>query len=132
MMLYYGVTPGTALWTLPVFVFLGAATALAVGFWLSALNVRYRDVRHTIPFITQFWLFISPVAYPSSMVPEPWRFIYSLNPIVGVIEGFRWALLGKASPADPMFAISALIVAGVFIGGLFYFQRVEQTLADVI
>jgi len=132
MMLYYGITPSGALWALPFFILLAVTTALAVGFWLSALNVQYRDVRYTIPFITQFWLFISPVAYPSSIVPEPWRLLYGLNPMAGVVEGFRWALLGKAEPMGGMLAISVGVAVLLFITGLYYFRRMEKTFADVV
>ncbi len=132
MMFYYGVVPGVALWALPFFVLLAVATALAVGLWLSALNVQYRDVRYTIPFITQLWLFISPVAYPSSIVPEPWRLVYSLNPMVGVVEGFRWALLGRAEPLGAIWGASAGIAVLLFVSGLFYFRRMERAFADVV
>lgn len=132
MMFYYGVVPGVALWALPFFVLLAVTTALAVGLWLSALNVQYRDVRYTIPFITQLWLFISPVAYPSSIVPEPWRLVYSLNPMVGVIEGFRWALLGRAEPLGAIGVASAGIAVLLFVSGLFYFRRMERAFADVV
>ena len=95
MMVYYGIVPTVAVLTLPLFLVLAIATALAVGLWLSALNVEYRDVRYTMPFLVQFWLFITPIAYPSSLVPEKWRRLYGLNPMAGVVEGFRWALLGQ-------------------------------------
>ncbi|KKS69005.1 MAG: ABC-2 type transporter [Candidatus Daviesbacteria bacterium GW2011_GWA2_42_7] len=131
-MLAYGIQPGFSILALSLFVLLAVMAALGVGLWLAALNVVYRDVRYTLPFLTQIWMFATPIIYPVSVVPEAWRSLYSLNPMVGVVEGFRWSLLGKASPADLMFVVSALIVAAVFIGGIFYFQRVEQTLADVI
>ena len=107
-------------------------TALAVGLWSSALNVKYRDVGNIIPFVTQVWMYASPVAYPVSMVPEKWRLLYSLNPMVGVIEGFRWALLGKGNPDFMMMAVSATVVLFLFVGGIIYFKRMEQTFADVI
>ena len=132
MMLFYGVVPTSAVWTLPFFILLAVTTALAVGLWLSSMNVQYRDVRYTIPFITQFWLFISPVAYPTSLIPEPWRLMYSLNPMVGVVEGFRWALLGRSATPGPMLAVSIVAVIGVFVSGLFYFRRIERTIADVV
>ena len=132
MMFYYGIMPSGALWTLPFFVLLAMTTALGVGFWLSALNVQYRDVRYTIPFITQLWLFISPVAYPSSIVPEPWRFLYGFNPMAGVVEGFRWILLGRADSFGTMLAVSVGVAAVLFISGLFYFRRMEKTFADVV
>jgi len=96
MMAYYGIAPTWAALTLPLFLLLALATALAAGLWLSALNVQYRDVRYTLTFLVQFWLFVTPIAYPSSLVPEKWRLLYGLNPMAGVVEGFRWALLGKA------------------------------------
>ena len=131
MMLYYGIVPGWEAMTLPLFTLLALAAALAVGLWLSALNVRYRDVRYTIPFLAQFWLFITPVAYSSTLVPKEWQPIYALNPMVGVIDGFRWALLGKAPPG-PMLLVSVLATALVLIGGLLYFRRMERSLADVV
>lgn len=131
MMIYYGFTPTTAALTLPLFLSLAVATALAVGLWLSALNVQYRDVRYTIPFLTQFWLFATPVAYSSSLVPERWRAWYGLNPMAGVVEGFRWALLGKEPPAS-LLAVSAVVVVLLLIGGLYYFRRMEKTFADLI
>lgn len=132
MMTWYGIAPTWGMLALPLFLLLALLTALAVGLWLSAFNVRYRDVRHTIPFLIQFWMFASPVAYPISLVPEKWRLLYSLNPMAGVIEGFRWALLGKESPDFSVMALSAGVVLAILIGGLVYFARVEQTFADVI
>jgi lipopolysaccharide transport system permease protein len=131
MMVYYGIAPTTAVFTLPFFLLLAVATALAVGLWLSALNVQYRDVRYTIPFLTQFWLFATPIAYPSSLVPEQWRAWYGLNPMAGVVEGFRWALLGK-EPPGPMLAVSIVVVALLLVGGLYYFRRMEKSFADVV
>jgi lipopolysaccharide transport system permease protein len=131
MMLYYGYAPTTAALTLPFFLLLAVATALAVGLWLSALNVQYRDVRYTIPFLTQFWLFATPIAYSSSLVPERWRAWYGLNPMAGVVEGFRWALLGK-EPPGPLLAVSIVVVVLLLIGGLYYFRRMERTFADVV
>jgi len=132
MMLFYGIVPTAAIWTLPFFILLTIATALGLGLWLAALNVEYRDVRFILPFLTQIWFFITPVAYPSSLVPEPWRAIYSLNPMVGVIEGFRWALLGKAQPPSVVLVISVIAVIGLLIGGLYFFRYKEGTFADVI
>jgi lipopolysaccharide transport system permease protein len=131
MMLYYGIVPGSAAMTLPLFTLLSLAAALAVGLWLSALNVKYRDVRYTIPFLTQFWLFITPVAYSTSLVPEKWQAIYALNPMVGVVDGFRWALLGR-TPPGPMGFVSAAATALLLIGGLMYFRRMEKSFADII
>jgi len=132
MIFYYGIVPTAAALTLPLFLLLAIATALAVGLWLSALNVQYRDVRYTIPFLTQFWLFATPIAYSSSLVPEPWRALYGLNPMVGVVEGFRWALLGKAGGTGPVVLVSALVVSVLLVGGLVYFRRMEKTFADVV
>lgn len=132
MMLYYGVVPTLAVLALPLFLLLAIATALSVGLWLAALNVKYRDVRYTIPFLTQFWLFATPVAYPSSLIPEPWRALYGLNPMAGVVEGFRWILLGKAEGPGPLLVVSTLVVMAMLIGGLIYFQQVESTFADLV
>jgi lipopolysaccharide transport system permease protein len=132
MMAWYGVAPGWAALTVPLFVLFTAAAALAVGLWLAALNVQYRDFRYTIPFLTQVWMFASPVAYPSSLVPQAWRPLYGLNPMAGVIEGFRWALLGKADPSWGLLGVSVLAVAALLTGGLFYFRRMERTFADVV
>ena len=132
MMIHYGVMATSVLWTLPLFILLAVATALGVGLWLSALNVQYRDVRYTIPLITQCWLFLSPVAYPSSIVPEPWRLLYGVNPMAGVIEGFRWALLGKADPPGTMLAVSVMVTVLLLISGLFYFRRMEKSFADMV
>ena len=132
MMACYGFRPTWGLIMLPAFLLLGLVTALAVGLWLSALNVRYRDVRHTIPFLIQCWMYASPVAYPVSVVPNEWRALYGLNPMAGVIEGFRWALLGQESPDVRVMAVSVIAVIGLLVGGLIFFQRLEQTFADVI
>jgi lipopolysaccharide transport system permease protein len=117
---------------LPIFLLLTLITALAVGLWLSALNVRYRDVGQAIPFLIQIWMFLSPVAYPASLVPEKWRLLYSLNPMAGVIEGFRWALLGKESPDFKVIAVSTAVVVALLFSGLVYFKRIERTFADVV
>jgi len=132
MMFYYGIYPTAAIVTLPLFILFAIATALAAGLWLSALNVEYRDVRYTIPFLTQFWLFATPVVYPSSLVPEPWRALYGLNPMAGVVEGFRWALLGKSGGTGPLMLVSVLAVVVLLIGGLIYFRRMEKTFADLV
>jgi lipopolysaccharide transport system permease protein len=131
MMLYYGIVPTMALVALPGFIILAVLTALAVGLWLSALNVKYRDVRYTINFVIQFWLFATPIAYPSSLVPERWRALYGLNPMAGVVEGFRWALLGT-KPPGAMLAVSIGVVVLLLVGGLYYFRRMEQQFADVV
>ena len=130
--LFYGMQPGIAILGLPVFVLLAVIAALGVSFWLAALNVVYRDVRYLLPFLTQVWMFATPIIYPASVIPEAWRFLYGMNPMAGVIEGFRSSLLGKASSFDAMLGVSAIISAGVFIGGLFYFRKAEQSFADVI
>jgi lipopolysaccharide transport system permease protein len=132
MMLFYGILPGVAVLTLPLFVLLAVMTALGVGLWLAALNVKYRDVAHAMPFLTQFWLFITPVAYPSSVVPEQWRLLYAANPLVGVVEGFRWALIGTPAPSAGLVVISTAVVLVIFAGGLAYFQRTEDEFADLV
>jgi lipopolysaccharide transport system permease protein len=132
MMVYYG-TPLTAqvVWILPLLL-LALVTALGVGLWLSALNVQYRDVRYVTPFLTQAWLFITPIAYPSSLLSEPWRTLYALNPMAGVVEGFRWALLGAETAPGSMVLVSSLAALAILVGGAFYFRRMERTFADVI
>ena len=129
---YYGIFPGPAICLLPLFLLLTIATALAVGTWLSALNVQYRDVRYTMPFLTQLWLFATPVAYPSSLLSEPWRSLYGLNPMAGVVEGFRWVLLGQPTAPGPLLAVSVLTVSLLLVGGLWYFNKMEQTFADIV
>ena len=132
MMAYYGVRPTWAIVTLPAFLLLAMLTALGVGLWLSALNVKYRDVRYTISFLIQFWLFATPVAYSSSIVPARWRALYGLNPMAGVVEGFRWALLGKSEGPGALLVVSVAVVILILIGGLYYFRRMEAEFADVV
>jgi len=132
MMVWYAVVPGWEVLTLPLFTLLAVAAALSVGLWLSALNVKYRDVRYTVPFLAQLWLFASPVAYSSSLVPPEWRTLYGLNPMVGVVEGFRWALLGLPAPPIGMLSASAAATALLLAGGLFYFRRMERKFADIV
>jgi lipopolysaccharide transport system permease protein len=132
MMIYFNIIPGPEILILPLFIILALAAALAVGLWLSALNVKYRDVRYTIPFLAQFWLFLTPVAYSSSLVPEKWQAVFAINPMVGVVEGFRWALLGSESPPGVMLIVSVAATAILLTGGLFYFRRLEKTFADII
>jgi lipopolysaccharide transport system permease protein len=132
IMFYYDVIPGLALITLPFFVVLAIAAALSVGLWLSALNVKYRDFRYTITFLAQFWLFVTPIAYSSSLVPSKWQTVYAINPMVGVVEGFRWALLGSSAPPGTMLIVSAAATAILLTGGLFYFARMEKTFPDII
>jgi homopolymeric O-antigen transport system permease protein len=132
MMAWYEVSFTWWILTVPLFLMFAQLTALAVGLWLSALNVRYRDVGHTVPFIIQIWMFASPVVYPVSMIPEKWRMLFSINPMVGVIEGFRWALLGKTSPDLAVMAGSAFVVSALLVGGLVFFKSMERTFADVV
>lgn len=132
MMFGYGIMPTwKVLWALPL-ILLVILTAVAVSLWLSALNALYRDVRYAVPFLLQFWMFASPVAYPASLVPEHWRWLYGINPMAGVIEGFRWALAGAGPGLGRMMAVSAVVVLIVLVGGFFYFQRMERTVADVV
>ncbi|HEY8164294.1 MAG TPA: ABC transporter permease [Gemmatimonadaceae bacterium] len=132
MLIYYRVSPSWSLVTLPLFLLLAIATALAVGLWFSALNVKYRDVRYTIAFLVQLWLFATPIAYPSSIVPERWRPLYGLNPMAGVVEGFRWALLGQKAPPLALILVSSAVVALILFGGLYYFRQMEQQFADIV
>ncbi|MGO9662534.1 MAG: ABC transporter permease [Polyangia bacterium] len=132
MMAFYGIAPTWKVVFLPLLLLLALATSLAVGLWLSALNVKYRDVRYTLPFLTQLWLFSTPIAYSSSLVPERWRALYGLNPMAGVVEGFRWALLGREAPLGRAFFVSIGVVAVVMLTGLAYFRRMERTFADVV
>src|SRR3984893_2151627 len=128
--LSFGIHPPVAVVLLPVFMVLAVLTALGVGLWTSALNALYRDVASIVPFVVQFWMLASPVAYPSSLVPARWRWLYGLNPMAGVIDGFRWALTGHGSAPGPQMAVSAAVVLLVLVGGLLFFQRVEGTVAD--
>jgi lipopolysaccharide transport system permease protein len=132
LMLYYGVRPSGAVILLPVLVLFTLITALAVGVWLAALNVQFRDVRYTIPFLTQFWLFATPVAYSSSLIPQKWRALYGMNPMAGVVEGFRWAFLGKSGGIATTASISVAVVLILLVTGLGYFRRMEKTFADVV
>jgi len=132
MMVAYGIVPTLAVVTLPLLVVLALATALAAGLWLSALNVEYRDFRYAIPFLAQFWFYATPIVYPASLLDMKWRIVYALNPMVGVVEGFRWALLGKQSQVGPLILVSSLVVLVMLIGGVLYFRRMEDTFADVI
>jgi lipopolysaccharide transport system permease protein len=132
MMLYYGMTPGAKTPWLAAFMLLGLGASLGVGLWLSALNVRYRDVRYVVPFLVQFWMFATPIAYPSTLLPEPWRTLYGLNPMAGVVEGFRWALLGAKTRPGPMMMLSVLATLLILVTGAFYFRRTEKTFADLV
>jgi lipopolysaccharide transport system permease protein len=128
---WFGIIPGGAVILLPAFLLLALSAALGVGLWLAALNVLYRDIRHTLPFLVQLWLFATPVAYPSTLVPEPWRTFYGLNPMAGVVEGFRWALLGGPAPG-PILSVSAVAALLIMISGAFFFRRMERTYADTV
>ena len=131
MMVFYRVAPTSNIVFLPLFFVLACVTALGVSMWMSALNVEYRDVRYIIPFLIQFWLFATPVAYPSSLLAEKWKLVYGLNPMAGVVEGFRWALLGTAPPG-PMLFVSTLVSVILLVTGTFYFRRMEKTFADLV
>lgn len=132
MMYHYGIAPSRSIFLFPIFLLLAIATALAAGLWLSALNVQFRDVKHTIPFLTQFWLFATPVVYPASLVPPKWRMWYGLNPMAGVVDGFRWSILGKAGHPGPMIWVSAGAVVVMLIGGYLYFRKMETSFADIV
>jgi len=132
MMFYYGVRPGWQIVWLPLLLLLALVTARGVGLWLSALNVKLRDVKYVVPFVTQFWMFLTPIAYPSSLLPEVWRPVYALNPMVGVVEGFRWALLGTDTAPGPMLGVSATVALLLLASGAFVFRRMEKSFADVV
>lgn len=133
VMLWYGFVPDWRIFTLPIFIIIAVAAAMGAGLWIAALNVKYRDFRYIIPFIVQFGLYISPVGFSSSIVPEQWRLLYSLNPMVGVIDGFRWAILGSNTPLYLPSVLLSLLVVLVMLGtGIIYFRKTEKTFADVI
>jgi len=133
LMIYYHIAPSiNVIWALPLFLLLTIITALGVALWLSAINVQYRDVNYALPFMTQFWLFITPVAYSSNLISEKWQLAYSLNPMAGVVNGFRWALLGVGNGPDAGLWISVIIALLIMISGLFYFRNMEKTFADTI
>jgi lipopolysaccharide transport system permease protein len=157
MMIYYGINPlmqpaSTALFLrpvganllpilhvpvfniiwLPLFLLLAFITALGVGLWLAAMNVQFRDVRYIVPFLTQIWMFATPIAYPSSLLPEPWRTVYGINPMAGVVEGFRWALLGTDNAPGPIIIVSTFVAIALLLSGMFYFRRMEKLFADVV
>lgn len=132
MMAFYRIAPTINVLWLPFFLLLAVCTAMGGGFWLSALNVQFRDVRYAVPFIIQAWLFATPIAYPSSIVPEAWQPIYALNPMVGVVEGFRWALLGTDTAPGLMIIVSSLVSVLLLVSGFFYFRRMERSFADVV
>jgi lipopolysaccharide transport system permease protein len=132
MMLYYGVVPTINILWLPFFLLLALVTSLGVSLWLAAMNVQFRDVRYMVPFLTQVWLFLTPIAYPSSLLSEPWRTVYGINPMAGVVDGFRWALLGTDTAPGPMMVVSVVVALILFVSGAFYFRRMEQSFADVL
>jgi len=132
MMLYYGIRPSFTIFLFPVFLLLAVLTALAAGLWLSALNVQFRDVKYTIPFLNQFWMYATPVVYPSSIVPARWRTWYGLNPMAGVVEGFRYTILGRAGKPSAMILVSAAAVLFLLVGGILYFRKMEATFADIV
>jgi lipopolysaccharide transport system permease protein len=132
LLTWFNIKPTWAIMTLPLLFVFSATTALAVSLWFSALNVRYRDVGYTIPVLIQLWMFASPIIYPISIIPPKWQPLYSINPMVSVISGFRWALLGKESPDFVMLGISIAVVLVLLTGGVIYFRRMERTFADVI
>lgn len=132
MMLWFGIVPTAAIVATPLFVLLAVMTSFGVGLWLAALNVQYRDVRYVLGFLVQFWLFATPVAYSSDLVPDRFQAIYGLNPMAGVVEGFRWAMLGESAPSWGLMAVSAAMVCLLLAGGLYYFRRLEESFADVV
>ncbi len=132
MMFYYGISPTVNVLFLPLLLLLALVTALGTGLWLSAMNVQFRDIRYTVPFLAQFWMFASPIAYPSSLLSEPWRTLYGINPMVGVVEGFRWALLKTDTAPGAIIIVSSLAALVLLFSGAFYFRRMEKTFADVV
>lgn len=132
MIFYYRIAPTPALWLLPCFLLLAVACAVGVGLWLAALTIQYRDVRHMIPFVSQVWFFMSPVAYPVTLVAENWRWLYGLNPMAGVIQGIRWSLVGAGEMLDGWVWLSVLVTAMLLVSGLYYFRGVERHFADVV
>ncbi|MBM4465000.1 MAG: ABC transporter permease [Chloroflexi bacterium] len=132
MMLYFGTVPTWNVVWLPLLLLLALVTSLGVGLWLTAMNVQFRDVRYAVPFLVQAWMFATPIAYPSSLLDEPWRTLYGINPMAGVVEGFRWALLGTETAPGPIVLVSALVSVGLLISGAYYFRRMEKTFADVV
>jgi lipopolysaccharide transport system permease protein len=132
IMLFYGFVPTINIIWLPFFMLLALVASIGVSLWLAAMNVQFRDVRYTIPFMTQAWLFVTPIAYPSSLLPEFWRTVYGLNPMAGVVEGFRWALLGTDTAPGPMMIVSSVVALILLVSGALYFRRMEQSFADVV
>lgn len=132
MLFWYGIVPTVNVIFLPLLLLLALVTALGVGLWLSAMNVQFRDVRYIVPFLTQFWLFATPIAYPSSLLSESWQAVYAINPMVGVVEGFRWALLGTGTSPGITILVSTVVALALLVSGAFYFRRMEKTFADVV
>ncbi|MGD8815030.1 MAG: ABC transporter permease [Anaerolineales bacterium] len=132
MMFGYGLVPTAAAAWLPLLLLLALVTALGVGLWLTAMNVQFRDVAYVVPFLVQAWMFATPIAYPSSLLEEPWRTLYGINPMVGVVEGFRWALVGTDTAPGPIIFVSALVAVLILVSGVFYFRRMEKSFADVV
>jgi len=132
MMFAYGIVPTLNVLWLPLLVLLAMITSLGVALWLSAMNVQFRDVGYLVPFLTQVWLYATPIAYPSSLLPQPWRTLYGINPMAGVAEGFRWALLGTDTAPGPIIIVSVLAALALLVSGAFYFRRMEKTFADVV
>ncbi len=132
VMAFYGIAPNVKMLVIPLLMVVAALLALSIGLWLAPINVRFRDIKHTLPFMIQIWMYASPIVYPLSMVPEQWRMLYSLNPMVGVIEGFRWAVFGQGAPNFMALGMSAIIIVVLMVGGLIFFRRMERTFADVI
>lgn len=130
-MIYYGIAPGPEIVFLPFFILLGAVAAMGVALWLSALNVQFRDVRYVVPFLSQVWMFATPIAYPTSLLNESWQLVYALNPMVGVVDGVRWTLLGSGEAQWGVFAVSTVVAAALLVGGAFFFRRVERSFADI-
>lgn len=132
MMAYYGITPTAKIIWLPAFILLALVTSLGVGLWMAALNVEYRDVRFIVPFLTQFWMYATPIPYPSSLLSDPWRTLFGLNPMSGVVEGFRWAILGTKTQPGPLVIVSVVAAFAILLSGAYYFRRMEKTFADVV
>jgi lipopolysaccharide transport system permease protein len=132
MMLYYGIVPTWNILWLPALLLLALITALGVGLWLSALNVQFRDIRYVVPFLAQIWMYLTPIVYPSSLLEEPWRSIYGINPMAGVIEGFRWALLGTENTPTTLLIVSTTVSILILVSGAYFFRRMEKTFADIV
>jgi lipopolysaccharide transport system permease protein len=133
LMLWYGVVPDWRIATVPLFLFVAVLASMGAGLWIAALNVQYRDFRYIIPFVVQFGLYVSPVGFSSTIVPERWRLLYSLNPMVGVIDGFRWAILGGENRLYwPGIALSLGLALGIVVTGILYFRKMEKRFADMI